>query len=232
MVISKEQLSQLEKFLEQDLIARNHFIGGPNVPADATVEQFAVFKEARVSEGKDGEIQVRYTYGPGFFLSGTATPVLANQAVDRARAALAWLAEVSIKVSEGAEIDIAEELKIEIRRVCQEFLAEKRHFVDQIGKRDPKEWAVLNYALLGVVDTKTIKVIWVEGPGKALLDPDFCAEDLTGEVIERIKKELPSLENTKFLLEYDDDDDDDYDGYEDGEYEDGEYEDDEDGIED
>jgi hypothetical protein len=50
-------------------------------------------------------------------------------------------------------------------------------------------------------------------PGKSLLDPDFCAEDLTAEVIERIKKELPNLrKDTKFLLEYDEDEDDDYDG--------------------
>ncbi len=232
MTISEEQLSQLSKFLEQDLVSRNHFIGGPNVPVDATVEQFSVFKEARVNQGADGEIQVKYIYGPGFFLSGTDTSVLAQQALDRARAALAWLADLPITVGEGAEVDIADEVKNEIRRICGEFLTEKRRFVDEIGKSDPEEWAVLNYALLEVVDKKTIKVVWVEGPGKSLLDPDFCAEDLTGEVVERIKRELPSLKDMKFLLEYDDDGDDDYDGYEDGEYEDDYLEDDEGGIED
>jgi hypothetical protein len=204
--MKRRTASRLEGFLQGDLVANRYFMDLPDIPEDATPEEFAVFSRIEVL-GRDA-LEVRFVEGPGFFACEDLRAV-AEAAVERARSALPELAGASLKTvilsPEAAAAALPADVVEGVQRIAAEYLAEKRHFVSVIGEHDAERFAVLRFPLVSVVGPSHLAITWVTGPGFARIDPDMGAEGLTEEVLERIRTALPAIADYAFDLQYDED---------------------------
>jgi len=186
-------ITQFNNFLNEHLQSQRYLAKASIEGEVAWDSEHAVLSHVKVDD-PDRVFEADFIAGPAFHGAEQDLQAWAEEAVELAKAKLGCRAGKRV-VAKVRAPDEDEKIKQRIEKMAKGFLKQHAYFVKEVGRSDPEKDAVFLFAQVEIRSGKRLKIIWLGGPGRKLLEPGMAVEDLTGDFTERILKALPQLKD-------------------------------------